>query len=379
MSKVYHLKDLTRHPVFYYPDGNICLVANDTIFRLLKSQLAQHSSFFIDLFGLSATSNDAEEYEGATVLHVPDASEDLVTVFTLLWSGPRKPLDFYALCRVLEVSTKYIMDGIREWCVSELKQKIYVSSERDALEPLAYYAGDSRRPGQVIQLARKCDIPELLPLAFYALATSAWVRTSPSLVFGDVEHADLVRVLVGKEKLYAFWKEFRSKSEALGLDLNTPPCTRFASSAPCGIGKDTSLSLRREAAYAGTFDPLKYLLNKSTWIDQLPMCMPCAWNNRTLCEATSQKIFSQLPDVFDLPAVHVKTTADIKAVPSKAIPWPLSATHTNGVMPGITSAPSGGAISSGTAAHSTTGATLPFGGPFISNWHAPSSVASGAH
>ncbi|KAG8853541.1 hypothetical protein FRB96_008143 [Tulasnella sp. 330] len=354
-----------RHPVFYYPDGNICLVAENTIFRLLKSQLSQNSNFFTDLFELSATSNEAEEYEGATIIRVSDVPEDLVIVFTLLWCGPRKPLEFTALCRVLEISTKYIMEDIREWCISELKEKVFVSSDKDALGPLAYYAGDSRRPGQVIQLARKCDVPELLPLAFYALATSIWTRTSPALVFADVEHADLVRVLVGKEKLHAFWKEFRSKSEALGLDLNTHPCVRSASSSPCGVGKESTLPLRREAAYAGTFDPLKYLLNKSTWVDQLPMCMPCAWNNRTLCEATSQKIFSQLHTIFDLPVPPVKITGELKPTPSKAILWPLSATQTNGVFP----------MTGSTTPSPATGATLPMAG-FTFNWNGGMGVAS---
>lgn len=80
---------ISRHSTFYYPDGNICLVTpNNTVFRLLKSQLAHHSALFNDLFDLSAPSSDEDTYDGAAIVRVSDSPEDLALLFTLLWNGP---------------------------------------------------------------------------------------------------------------------------------------------------------------------------------------------------------------------------------------------------------------------------------------------------
>ncbi|KAG9038978.1 hypothetical protein FRB95_013656 [Tulasnella sp. JGI-2019a] len=110
---------LTRHQVFYRVDGDICLIAKNTVFRLSRSQLAEHSSFFSDLFKFSVHSPDIE-HDGAAVIHLYDEPEDLATVFGFLFREPVRPFDFIELCITLKVATKYMMEPTRGWCLEVL-------------------------------------------------------------------------------------------------------------------------------------------------------------------------------------------------------------------------------------------------------------------
>lgn len=88
---------LFRHNVFYWPDGNIVLVARNVIFRLLKSQLASISTVFGDMFNLSMEqlsvsdpdpSSPQEKYDGVPMIKLDDDPDDLAMLFTLIWKGP---------------------------------------------------------------------------------------------------------------------------------------------------------------------------------------------------------------------------------------------------------------------------------------------------
>lgn len=86
---------LNRHTEFYYHDGNICLVAGPTVFRVLKSQLAAHSSLFQDMFAIPSppASNELAEgeqemYDNMPLVRVDDAPEDLEALFRFLWCPP---------------------------------------------------------------------------------------------------------------------------------------------------------------------------------------------------------------------------------------------------------------------------------------------------
>lgn len=195
------------------------------------------------------------------------------------------------------------METIRTWCISLLKERVHAASEDKALKPLAFYATDSSLPQRIIRAARKNDVPELLPLAFYSLATTTMNRTAPPAfdILSDVDHDDLVRILVGRERLTAIWKEFSLKSKVLGLHFSVP-CPNAGSAfagATCSIGKEANVPFRVDLLFSGGTNPLKYLLEGLNG-SPLAMCGACKAENERLCEMTAKRVFAQLPVIFDL-------------------------------------------------------------------------------
>lgn len=83
-----------------------------------------------------------------------------------------RPVIFEALAGVLRIATKYEFDQLRSWAVNQLRSTWPPSL--DHMAPLALpHAADA------IALARQCNVPEILPAAFYALAVQRW-RPAPS-------------------------------------------------------------------------------------------------------------------------------------------------------------------------------------------------------
>lgn len=94
----------TRDPDWYIPEGNIILALacgtensdGGILFRVFKSQLAKHSTFYQDMFSLpqpparEGAEGDREElYDGCQVLRLNDSISDLRSLFDLIWNIPR--------------------------------------------------------------------------------------------------------------------------------------------------------------------------------------------------------------------------------------------------------------------------------------------------
>lgn len=66
------LAGITRHPEFWFDDGNLILIANrDTAFRIYTGLLASQSEIFANMFAVASSSAD-ETYEGCPVVPVYD-------------------------------------------------------------------------------------------------------------------------------------------------------------------------------------------------------------------------------------------------------------------------------------------------------------------
>ncbi|KAL5525217.1 hypothetical protein ACEPAF_9086 [Sanghuangporus sanghuang] len=82
-----------------------------------------------------------------------------------------RPIVFDVLARALRMSTRYGMRTLREWALTQLRTTWPAQVER--MSPVALpHAADA------IALARSCDVPDILPAAFYALAIQRW-RPAP--------------------------------------------------------------------------------------------------------------------------------------------------------------------------------------------------------
>ena len=65
-----------RSAEFWFEDGSVVLVAQNTGFRVYRALLARQSTVFANMFSSSAPSSE-EMFEGCPVVHVSDSAEDV--------------------------------------------------------------------------------------------------------------------------------------------------------------------------------------------------------------------------------------------------------------------------------------------------------------
>ncbi|CAL1711855.1 unnamed protein product [Somion occarium] len=67
-----------RKSDIWFDDGNVVTVAEDHLFRVYKGMLTSVSPIFTGLFSLAvAPSNDAELFDGCSMVSLHDLSDDL--------------------------------------------------------------------------------------------------------------------------------------------------------------------------------------------------------------------------------------------------------------------------------------------------------------
>ncbi|KAF5331467.1 hypothetical protein D9758_015483 [Tetrapyrgos nigripes] len=188
-------KELHRHPDLWFDDGSVICRAENTLFFVHMSQLSRHSVCFKDMFSIGTQSNSdagnisirskngTTEYPECPVITLHDSAEDVGNLFTALYDGPNfgnnDRDDFRVVSGVLRLSSKYIIDSLREKAILHLSQawpttlKAWDAREDNA-RAFEMKTGSSSghvypSPIAVINLAREVDAPTLLPSAFYDL------------------------------------------------------------------------------------------------------------------------------------------------------------------------------------------------------------------
>lgn len=208
-----------RDPRLYSEDGNIVLSAKDArdrtvYFRLHKSILAKHSPIFADMFALPPVST-SDVYEGVPLVEMPDDADTLRRLIALLYdpqcvrllvyfraisltrsgrciSVILKGEDFAAtMYEPAVLARKYQVDWIRHMVASHLESqwprtlagwdRVANAEVSDALagEDLESWEPDDSlklhrlpEPLTAIRLARECDVPMIIPVAFLHLLRS---------------------------------------------------------------------------------------------------------------------------------------------------------------------------------------------------------------
>lgn len=124
----------------------------------------------------------------------------------------KRPCTFANLSSALRISTKYEIPTLRQWCVAELTSRWPREIETMGTTSLAHAAGKltvfsgvhaiKRLITEAIILARECDVPDILPAAFYILSIQKW----SAFAEGGYSHtmlprSDLRRIIAGRERL----------------------------------------------------------------------------------------------------------------------------------------------------------------------------------
>ncbi|KAH8113883.1 hypothetical protein DFH11DRAFT_1743985 [Phellopilus nigrolimitatus] len=185
-------KRQTPHETLFFDDGNIILsaaskneVESITLFRVHKSLLAFNSDVFRNMFELPGSCD--ELYNGVDVIAMPDSSEDITSLLNAIYNptsipfkkfDPNTPLLVVA---TLNMATKYEMTAVRERIVKHVEEDWPIDLAgwdifEDNVLGLERYKPDALldriipEPASAIMLARRFNIPRILPAAFYCLS-----------------------------------------------------------------------------------------------------------------------------------------------------------------------------------------------------------------
>ncbi|EJD41200.1 hypothetical protein AURDEDRAFT_69110 [Auricularia subglabra TFB-10046 SS5] len=230
------------HDDLWLSDGSVILAADDTLFKVHKSQLSRHSVIFRDMFAMPQTiiRSDLQTIDGCDVVWLHDSPQDLESLLQALYDGPsfgdNSEADFAVVSGVLRLSNKYLIEPLRRRAIAHLSlawpTTLTSWDEREDLADRAHRErmqsprsdGSSTPPAEsterfyphaarVITLAREVNAPALLPAAFYDLARHSFARllagdASPSSSLEDIDASsdplglapdDFRRLALGKE------------------------------------------------------------------------------------------------------------------------------------------------------------------------------------
>ncbi|KDQ58242.1 hypothetical protein JAAARDRAFT_57970 [Jaapia argillacea MUCL 33604] len=195
-------RDDGDHKFPYMSDGNVVLSAftedhNCCYFRVHKSLLSLQSSVFNDMFELPQDEEACyETYDGVPLVHLPDDAHNLASLLTALYHpstlqyprlNPNTPFEVQG---TLKLANKYQFDELRKIIVRQLeadwpqtladwdrleKEVRFVHYEEHGKDSAGQVDGlylDDRfpEPASAIRLAQECDVPNILPAAFYHLS-----------------------------------------------------------------------------------------------------------------------------------------------------------------------------------------------------------------
>ncbi|KAI0342614.1 hypothetical protein BDW22DRAFT_1330030 [Trametopsis cervina] len=120
------LQNLQRHSDLWFEDGNVVLVAENTMFRLHKGVLARHSEVFHDMFSIPQPQQLDDAYDGCPVVRMSEEADELSTVLEILYDGGGRfykdsiPAPFRSVTAALHLGSKLMIDTIREEAVARL-------------------------------------------------------------------------------------------------------------------------------------------------------------------------------------------------------------------------------------------------------------------
>ncbi|KAL4246201.1 hypothetical protein ABKN59_009294 [Abortiporus biennis] len=117
-----------HNPHYYFPDGNIVLVAENDAFRVHGGVLSIHSNIFRDMINIPRPSNDEHIYDNCPIVPLSETADEVRIMLSALYDSisnfkqGRKPLPFSGVAVMLRLGVKYEIDQLRDEAVDRFKQ-----------------------------------------------------------------------------------------------------------------------------------------------------------------------------------------------------------------------------------------------------------------
>ncbi|KDQ59527.1 hypothetical protein JAAARDRAFT_174906 [Jaapia argillacea MUCL 33604] len=295
-----------RHSDVWFDDGNLMVIAESTVFKVFKGQLAKASPIFHDMFGLSSSGVDL--LDGCPVVHLSDSVEDVAVMLRAVhqWQNYRyQDLQSFTTVRAfLRMGKKYSIDFLWEDGLRRLQS--------DFPPTLQCYEGAisdwitiEHQPGityDVISLCGEIGVLSCLPFALYVCASennfqnsivAGWVRDDNSVA--KLTPEDQVRCFRGRERLLAFQAE-----ESFGW-LH-PQDYGGNGSVTCPSGANLCRVAKLEL-FARMTSPPFTLRALDAWDEtwEHEICAGCIEVGKQEFEDNRKTAWDRLPSFFDLP------------------------------------------------------------------------------
>ncbi|TRM64839.1 hypothetical protein BD626DRAFT_490046 [Schizophyllum amplum] len=248
-----------------YPGADVVLRVNDAYFKVHKERLTR-ASVLADMFELPQPV-DAERVDGCPL--VPVYGDEVADwEATILWLYEKdgvahgRAQHWPVLKGALRISTKYAISNLRDSIVASLC----------AIWPETIFDMDLNclpNAAEAITLARECNVPQILPSAFYALSVQRWSSGIDNWTSHlAISASDLRRLIAGRESVQEFL------ANILVNPLYDPDVTTDGTCAACqsSIASYWRAKLAPDANTPWTFwisREMKGMLNDHAFMDSL--------------------------------------------------------------------------------------------------------------
>ncbi|KIJ53541.1 hypothetical protein M422DRAFT_241776 [Sphaerobolus stellatus SS14] len=343
--------EIQPHEKLYYADGDIVLLSLPvegviTAFKVDKVFLKRASSVFEDMLTLPAV-EDVEKYDGVPLVRLHDQPHHLEQfLFALYDHGtiPFKRLQRDTIQRVegpLLLATKYEVDTLRnriiallevdwpttleEWDgnEAEMKRMLVTLEQAGNGDTLSEHWPE---PASCIRLANLCNVPSLLPAAYYDLSRIAFdadindddfeedslMEPAPidydyrSAAFGLLSAKELRHLMYGKRALlrYCICVSFNMITTLLKNHIcPVPEAVFLTEDEACGASEAIEAAQIFEnkslAQYgAGGTDPLLILAQYSS---TTALCNMAQANLKQEIKQQRRGLWDTIPSIFRLP------------------------------------------------------------------------------
>ncbi|KIO18637.1 hypothetical protein M407DRAFT_31713 [Tulasnella calospora MUT 4182] len=200
-----------KHNKHWYPDGNIIFTVENLAFRVFKSFLIRRSEVMALVLTVPQPNEPSEDnrtshnqqsmIDGIPVVSLSDPARDFDLLLDMILpqtcaSAPiSSDTPWGKLLGLAQIAQKYGVDDVLAQTVVILDGILPTTDNQGA------YTGPTD-PICVIEWARRCSLPQYLPMAFYYLTTIQWGLHNIDLrTIQRLPPSDQVRIQQGRAKL----------------------------------------------------------------------------------------------------------------------------------------------------------------------------------
>ncbi|KAG9036608.1 hypothetical protein FRB95_008442 [Tulasnella sp. JGI-2019a] len=305
----------------WHEDGSVVLIAGRVKFKVYSGMLARRSEVFMNLFAIPQPTNGGRRdsvgpgssdtqlmMDGVPAITLQDDPSELTHLLDLVLpiASPYKPFEspsFEALSATLKLATKYCFDDLREWAMSHVLHRFPHTLDEVAAHPNLSVYKDPVVAARLVNLAHDCDLPKLLPMAFYALASFNWDGSLDlyQKALGYLSSRDQARLGVGRLKMQ---EDVLSRATTMPENgLTGQHCQRLtAEGHECLIGMPSVIWGNIVERFQSLVrDPIReYGVRMATKGHYYSLCSECEEAVISRSESARKELFESLPSLFQL-------------------------------------------------------------------------------
>ncbi|KAJ6599459.1 hypothetical protein B0H10DRAFT_722708 [Mycena sp. CBHHK59/15] len=325
----------------WFCDGNIVIIAGSVAFKVHRGQLRRHSEVFDDLFNIPQP-KDQDLFDGCPWVEVYDCPSDVLYFLKALYDGLyfKTPgaNDFPAVAAVLRLSTKYLVEHLRQRCMTRLTLDWpstlsgWDLREQAATDSIGHYAPRTSCPHPilVVDLALDLGLHTLLPAALYDLARYGPSKImactpAPALSFAferaprkptTLSPAVLFLTFRGRERAQRYLADFVIRE--LQGRVPSPECVYLEEDCPSRMCRESfyfimlnvlrsvgGIACGRDADPLFTLVQAMDMLSRTDFSDGhrhcgLKLCHPCKVDFAAAATRAREEVWNLLPTWFGL-------------------------------------------------------------------------------